>query len=213
MFPICLSDQENIHVASEETGIIAGWGGRQKSDHEMAARQTQIDIISRAECLENNCELAKTSSNKTFCGLAANKTAFGPCSGDSGSPLAVKIGSKWFQRGIVSHAMIKDECVVRLYVLYTDVLKYIGWIHDIAIRKINKSIKFEKLPTTSYVDKDLVKFEYAVEEEEEKSKQDTPLLSENANEKARCLIIYAPIIVVACLIYPLLILAMLLLRN
>lgn len=49
--------------------------------------------------------------------------------GDSGGGLVLKLGKKWFLRGIVS-ASLRDgtSCDVNSYAVFTDVVKFLQWI-------------------------------------------------------------------------------------
>lgn len=133
IFPICLPSQDDQRALKVKRGIVAGWGKSESSaKHETIPRQAAIDIIDNEQCYLDDPRVAALSSRNTFCGGTGD--ASGPCNGDSGGPIVVKIGTTWFLRGIVSSGLLNSEkqCDVRSRVVYTNALKFIKWIHQIA---------------------------------------------------------------------------------
>lgn len=54
------------------------------------------------------------------------------CNGDSGGGFYIKVNKVYYLRGIVSSSLIKDGgCDVSKYAVYTNVLKFRGWIKNI----------------------------------------------------------------------------------
>lgn len=133
------------------TGTVVGFGQSEDKSkiHETIPRKLEVQIESNDECFLKSYELAKISSNRTFCGGA--KKGEGPCRGeklivkkklfiyfnfifllgDSGSGLFIKIGSSFFLKGIVSSSLFDDRgnCDVNKFAIYTDVPKFIRWIN------------------------------------------------------------------------------------
>lgn len=118
-------------------GTIVGWGSEETSttfDYNLTPprmNMATIKIVEWLTCYKNDPKIGNMSSELSFCGFGVNGS--GPCMGDSGSPLVIKLGTKWLLRGIISAGLILNgECVVKSGAVYTDISKFTGWIQDIA---------------------------------------------------------------------------------
>lgn len=90
-----------------------------------------IPIHSNDDCFFEFPDLLKISSRRTFCG--GTGAGNGVCKGDSGSGMAVMYEGAYYLRGIVSSSLrnIDMSCDVNKYSIFTDVLKFSDWIHEI----------------------------------------------------------------------------------
>jgi Trypsin len=128
--PICLWGLLKDPTATN--AIVAGYGKSEDKSkrNENIPKILRIPIHSNEDCFLHEPNLAKLSSRRTFCGGAADGR--GVCTGDSGSGLMIKIGEKYFLRGLVSSSLLTSEyeCDVRNYGVYTNILKYKNWLRD-----------------------------------------------------------------------------------
>lgn len=92
-------------------------------------KKVNVPIVSDGTCLRAHEAFVHITSDRTFC--AGGRQGEGPCQGDSGGGLVLKVGKKWFLRGIVS-ASLRDgaSCDVSNYAVFTDVAKFISWIQE-----------------------------------------------------------------------------------
>lgn len=125
--PICLSSTEK----NAKEGYVTGWGKSdvKKTNHENIPKQIKISIHSNERCFLESKELIDVASLRTFCGGDRNKT--GPCNGDSGGGVFVKMGNVFYLKGIVSASLvISNQCDVTNYAIYTNVDKFYDWIQN-----------------------------------------------------------------------------------
>ena len=125
--PICLAQTELMAIE----GYVAGWGESEDRSkvHENLPKQIKIPIHANEFCFLESVEFTKISSLRTFCGGARNMT--GPCKGDSGSGVFVRVGNTFYLKGLVSASLtILGECDVTNFALYTNVDKFIDWIKE-----------------------------------------------------------------------------------
>lgn len=125
--PICLPVAES----TVKNGFIAGWGQSEdkEKDHENIPKQLSIPIHANEHCFLESVEFTRISSRRTICGGAKNKR--GPCRGDSGNGLFVKINNRFYLKGLVSASLTNfGECDVTNYALYTNIEKFIDWIEN-----------------------------------------------------------------------------------
>jgi secreted trypsin-like serine protease len=131
--PICLWTNTNSNNDFiEKAGLVAGWG---KTEFDAIATESPrfaiFPVVNEGECLRSNEAFTKLTSNRTFC--AGKRTGTGPCSGDSGGGFIVKIGEKWYLRGMVSAALFDKEnlmCDAKQYAIFTDTTKFTSWMQD-----------------------------------------------------------------------------------
>lgn len=80
-------------------------------------KKIDLFIPTQYECLSSHASIKYVSSDRTFC--AGNLNGFGPCKGDSGGGLAVKINERWVLRGIVSVSIRnEDGCDLNYYTIF-----------------------------------------------------------------------------------------------
>lgn len=129
--PICLWDSETEPVVTD--GVVTGWG---KSEdplkvHENLPKLIPAPIQKNEVCFLDTPALTDISSLRTFC--AGLKNGSGVCSGDSGGGHFFQINEVYHLKGIVSSSLIKNGgCDISRNAVYTDVLKFRGWIEEIA---------------------------------------------------------------------------------
>lgn len=126
--PVCLGDLQTVSTAE---GIVAGWGQSQNQSiiHETVPTMLQLPIHSNEDCFLAFPRLAEVSSKQTFC--AGSADGRGPCLGDSGGGFVIHAGNVFYLRGIVSAAWdvnVYGECLLKMFTIYTDVLKFKTWI-------------------------------------------------------------------------------------
>lgn len=125
--PICLSQK----LPSIEHGTVAGWGRRENQTIGISnelPRKIEIPIIDDKVCYEHEPLLARAGWTESFC---AGREGVSVCDGDSGSGLHVKWNNKYYLRGIVSSAVLHEDCVHGYYAIYTDTTKYVSFIKAI----------------------------------------------------------------------------------
>ncbi|XP_068153425.1 proclotting enzyme [Drosophila tropicalis] len=127
--PICLwqeSDSKTVAVS----GSVAGWG-KDENGNTMSQfpRVAEARIVTMAECLTSWVAVQRITK-RTLC--AGNRDGSGPCIGDSGGGLMVKINNRWLLRGIVSlgERGTNGQCSLDQYVLYCDLSEHVSWINE-----------------------------------------------------------------------------------
>lgn len=127
IMPVCLGP-----VIEAKEGIIIGYGQSEdkSKNFETTPRMLKVPIKENEECFLENFEFAKISSKRTFC--AGSKNGTGACRGDSGSGLFVRVGSRYFLKGIVSSSLFDEHgnCDVNNFSVYTNVGLYLRWIEN-----------------------------------------------------------------------------------
>lgn len=138
--PICLWSQTTPPQVKK--GIVVGWGKSESAaQHENKPRELEVFIRTNEECFLKEPRLGTISTFNTFC--AGKDATSGPCKGDSGSGLFIKIEtgsiSRWYLNGIVSAGFIeKDTCDVSVDVIFSNVVKYQAWIVRVAVENAIK---------------------------------------------------------------------------
>ena len=126
--PICLPQSD----LTAKEGYVTGWGESEDTSkvHENIPKEIKIPIHANEFCFLESAEFTKISSPRTFCGGARNIS--GPCRGDSGGGVFVKVGNVFYLKGIVAASLmtISGQCDVTNFALYTNVEKFIDWIED-----------------------------------------------------------------------------------
>lgn len=129
--PICLWSSGIEPTITE--GLVSGWGQSEDRTkiHENKPKLIAALIQSNEDCFLDEDRLLDISSKRTFC--AGPRNGSGVCQGDSGGGLFIKVDDVFHLRGIVSSSLSKDEkCDVSKNAIYTNVLKFRGWIRGIA---------------------------------------------------------------------------------
>ncbi|KOC66381.1 Trypsin-1 [Habropoda laboriosa] len=122
----------------KQTGqaVLSGWGSTSKSTVPhlpTVLQKAVVPILNNAECLkELTSESVVGQKPELFdtqvCSGTAGKEV-SACSGDSGGPLAQKVGGSSVQVGIVSWGMMPCGAS-HMPSVYTRVSSYINWIHQ-----------------------------------------------------------------------------------
>uniref|UniRef100_A0A4Y0BH28 Single Kunitz protease inhibitor n=1 Tax=Anopheles funestus TaxID=62324 RepID=A0A4Y0BH28_ANOFN len=130
--PVCVCAAEDDAQIVGRYGTVIGFGlniNGTMSDHLLEA---EVPIVHRWECLESNRDdFGKHLTGKMLC--AGKRNAVGPCNGDSGGGFVFNNDGVWCVRGIVSFTSALNDtniCDPQQYVVYTDVAKYIDWLHE-----------------------------------------------------------------------------------
>lgn len=126
--PVCIQKYMNL---TNVDGWTAGWGVNEFGQRVSEPTEVKMPVVENGICLVQNPNLAKLSSNKTFC--AGSKDGRGPCSGDSGGGLYVynKNQARYSLQGIVSSGLIDygtKSCDLRNYVVYTNMNYFYDWL-------------------------------------------------------------------------------------
>ena len=127
--PICVPEAE----LTAKEGYIAGWGKSEVKSkiHENIPKQIKTPIHANEDCFLEDKNFLEISSKRTFC--AGNRNWTGPCNGDSGGGLFVRVGNTFYLKGIVSASLTNSlgECDVTNFAVYTSVDKFIDWIKEL----------------------------------------------------------------------------------
>lgn len=126
--PICIWDSIDYPISND--GIVVGWGRSEDTTkvHENTPKKTNISIQNFQECFFKDVDLmSKYGSPRTICGLGVDRS--GPCFGDAGGGLFVKIDGIYYLEGIITFSPLRDaECDTSRYSLYTNIEKFTDWI-------------------------------------------------------------------------------------
>ncbi|KAG8004422.1 Coagulation factor X [Nibea albiflora] len=132
ILPACLPEQEFAEkvLMREADGMVSGFGrlaeGRQPST---ILQRLTVPYVDRSICMEST---QLRISPHMFC-AGYDTIAKDACQGDSGGPHVTRYRSTYFITGIVSWG---EGCARRgKYGVYTQVSKYIQWIH-LAIKRL-----------------------------------------------------------------------------
>lgn len=118
------------------TGTVVGWGkSKVGSSHDQIPNKLEVPAVTSEQCYLTFPELAKISSNRSFCGGLKDEGK-APCFGDSGGGFYLLEGAYWDIRGIVSSSTINRDrgCSIDKYTVYTNVAKFVGWIKSMMSR-------------------------------------------------------------------------------
>ena len=134
--PICLPKASQTEP--EGMGTVVGWGLSEYSlimgqMMDQIPNELELPIIERGDCFLDVPELAKIASRRTFCaGFVGQSKSV--CPGDSGSGLFtfVRNVGLYEVKGIVSSSLrdTTGTCNTEIYALYTNVAKFVDWIHE-----------------------------------------------------------------------------------
>lgn len=143
---VCLPIASNEEVSG--TGNVVGWGQSETSEgsNDNIPNKLEVPAVTSEHCFLNFPELAKISSDRTFCG-GFKDAGKAPCLGDSGGGFYLKEGAYWDIRGIVSSSTLNRDrgCSIDKYTIYTNVAKFVGWIKNMMNRSKHSN-------TTTYVE-------------------------------------------------------------
>lgn len=138
LYPLCVPDEDDEDVEKVKNGLINVWR-KNNTQLENSPRQFAVELIENDECFLRSYFAAILSSERTFCGQS-NET-IGTCNVNDKSrkdyvgAFAAKKDGFWYLRGLFSAFpfVYNDdlECDTSLQI-YTNTLKYIKWIKEIA---------------------------------------------------------------------------------
>lgn len=142
------TEEETKKLKLIDKGIITGWGSKENSPIdklESTPRMATIEIINWLNCYKNDPRVGNKSSTSSFCGIGMNGS--GACMGDSGSPLVIKLGTKWVLSGIISAGLILDrKCSVKSGAVYTNISEFTNWIQNNARKNGLRLSTMTKVP-------------------------------------------------------------------
>lgn len=119
--PICVFDNDQKY-ANIDRGVVAGWGKTLNTNsHSDIPFSIVIPIVENESCYRSEHKLATFAWDKSFCAGSEGTSA---CQGDSGSGFYVRIGDRFFLKGLVSSAINGGGCTGDHLVIFTDMLKY-----------------------------------------------------------------------------------------
>ncbi|KFB37607.1 AGAP001707-PA-like protein [Anopheles sinensis] len=128
--PICLwTGSDNLEEIVGTTGLVSGWGVTEDGAAKYPS-YVNATVVDKRECRR---KLGSIVSNTApmFC---ADGHGSVPCTGDSGSGLVIKRGSRFFIRGIVSvgqYDVASLICDRTKYVVYTDIAPFRFWMKKV----------------------------------------------------------------------------------
>lgn len=141
--PICIIPTDNPSSSSNE-GIVAGWGRTESGEiHSDVPKVIKIPIITNEKCYREEYQLASSAWDESFC---AGKVGFGVCKGDSGSGFFIRLGDRYYLKGIVSSALGEGSCDGHYLGIFTDVQKY---LHFLKLNGVDTTLQKQIMLTTS----------------------------------------------------------------
>ncbi|XP_035896329.1 serine protease gd-like [Anopheles stephensi] len=128
--PICLwTEIDNLEQIVGVKGYVSGWGVTESGEAKYPSYVTAT-VVDRRSC-SRNLEKVIAGSSRLFC---ADGHGSVPCTGDSGSGLVIKRGTKYYLRGVVSVGQFDPNtltCARNKYVVYTDVAPLRYWLRKV----------------------------------------------------------------------------------
>ncbi|XP_059141201.1 elastase-1-like [Physella acuta] len=122
---------EPENLSTHGTCWVAGWGETLDNlSQDQSIREVSGDVIDQEQC---NQLWRTTLPNEMMC---FGDGSFGPCSGDSGSPLACERNGHFYIAGVTSWGT--ESCNITGYPsVFTRVEPYLPWIRTIMSRSMN----------------------------------------------------------------------------
>ncbi|XP_052086018.1 plasma kallikrein-like [Mytilus californianus] len=112
---------ELFDVENSDQCWVTGWGDTNEDDTDASLRQVHGHVISNTRC----SEYWKTNMDSDM--ICFGDGTYGPCSGDSGSPMSCKRNGRYYLTGIVSWGT--EGCDKQGYPsVFTRVTSYVDWI-------------------------------------------------------------------------------------
>ncbi|XP_049277686.1 serine protease gd-like [Anopheles funestus] len=125
--PICLwQGSDNLEQIVGTKGFVSGWGVTEDGNAKYPS-YVLATVVDRRTC-SRNLDKFIAGTSRLFCGDGHGSV---PCTGDSGSGLVIKRGTKYYIRGIVSVGQRDPNtltCARDKYVVYTDVAPFRYWL-------------------------------------------------------------------------------------
>ncbi|XP_016297190.1 coagulation factor X [Sinocyclocheilus anshuiensis] len=127
IIPACLPEREFAEriLMRREDGMVSGFGRvREGGLQSTILQKLTVPYIDRAKCIESS---KFKISSRMFC-AGYDQEEKDACQGDSGGPHVTRYKNTWFVTGVVSWG---EGCAQKgKYGVYTQVSKYIMWIHN-----------------------------------------------------------------------------------
>ncbi|XP_058634053.1 coagulation factor X [Onychostoma macrolepis] len=127
IIPACLPEREFAErvLMLQEDGLVSGFGRvREGGLQSTVLQKLTVPYVDRAKCIESS---KFKISTRMFC-AGYDQEEKDACQGDSGGPHVTRYKSTWFVTGVVSWG---EGCARKgKYGVYTQVSKYISWIHN-----------------------------------------------------------------------------------
>lgn len=124
--PACLSS----YLPNVDFGVVTGWGRWQNQSigtSNTKPTRINIPIVNEKTCYEKESILAKGGWDKSFC---AGREGTSVCDGDSGSGFFVYLDGRYYLKGIVSNAVIHENCDYGYFAIFSDAVKYNSFIKE-----------------------------------------------------------------------------------
>lgn len=137
--PICLwGDGQDLEGVLNKPGTVVGWGFDHTGKVTEELTQAKMPVVSKETCIYSFPDFfSRFTTSKTFCAGFRNGTSV--CNGDSGGGMVFPKQTStpnrevWQLRGLVSISVALQnqfKCDSSHYVVFTDVAKYLDWIHE-----------------------------------------------------------------------------------
>ncbi|KAK2908436.1 hypothetical protein Q8A67_004273 [Cirrhinus molitorella] len=127
IIPACLPERDFAErvLMVQEDGLVSGFGRlREGGLQSTVLQKLTVPYVERSKCIESS---QFKISPRMFC-AGYDQEEKDACQGDSGGPHVTRYKSTWFVTGVVSWG---EGCARKgKYGVYTQVSKYIGWIHN-----------------------------------------------------------------------------------
>ncbi|XP_055625721.1 uncharacterized protein LOC129768244 isoform X2 [Toxorhynchites rutilus septentrionalis] len=113
-------------------GTVVGWGFTEEDTISKALVAAHMPIVRYTDCVESNPDLfGRLIHSGMFCAGAQNGTSV--CNGDSGGGMYIYQNNRWYLRGVVSFAAVRDGtnlCDLYNYAAFVNVPHYGKWIQQ-----------------------------------------------------------------------------------
>lgn len=126
VWPVCLSEPDE-ELAAGISATVTGWGSYYEPELRDILQQIVLSVVD-----ERKCGIDEPGANLICSTFMGGEGGFGPCPGDSGGPLMVRKGRRWYEHGVA--ASIDEDCTVAtppLHAYYTKVSAYKVWIDTV----------------------------------------------------------------------------------
>lgn len=127
--PVCLPTISGQASSFNEgkASVVSGWGTLQSGGSQSPVLQeATVTTMSNSQCTASDTQYSSSEiTNRMLCAAASGKDS---CQGDSGGPLTTKVGSNYFQIGVVSwgYGCALDDAPG----VYARVTNQLTWIKD-----------------------------------------------------------------------------------
>lgn len=133
--PACLwpDTEKALSNVVGKAGSVVGWGLTDEDELSEVLNEGKMPVVDFFTCLESDRDFfGPFISDFNYCAGYRNGTSV--CNGDSGGGMFFESPSnQWQIRGLVSFSAVRedrDTCNPKSYVIFTDLAKYLDWIHE-----------------------------------------------------------------------------------